>query len=287
VLAPRATDHGKQIMNHEQKTNLVICPIGDKSVHRTWLAGPAAPNFDLFLIYFGNAPDSAAADAKYYFRHKGFKWELLHFAVTEHADTLRKYDRIWCPDDDIACDTAAVNSLFDIFGRFKLSIAQPAISQGQFAFKSLTQRRGNLLRYSPYIEVMCPIFTREAFFGVQDTFLENRSGWGLDWLWPRRFPAQELAIIDKVGVHHTGTLGQGENYLSLSKIGVDPFQDFEDIANRYGGIDRSLHRKLVRGRVRMKRVKDPDDHRSLSQRITDYVRWQRLQRTKIVIAKCA
>ena len=37
------------------------------------------------------------------------------------AETLRQYDRIWCPDDDIACDTAAVNLLFDIFERFKLS----------------------------------------------------------------------------------------------------------------------------------------------------------------------
>ena len=99
--------------------NLVISPIGDNSKHRTWIDGPGKPNFDLFLLYFGDGPDTAAADAKYYLRNKGFKWEHIHLVAEKHRDTVRQYDYIWCPDDDIACDTAGVNELFEIVRKQK------------------------------------------------------------------------------------------------------------------------------------------------------------------------
>jgi hypothetical protein len=262
-----------------QTKNLVICPIGDRSVHAMWTAGPAAPNYDLFLIYYGNGPDSAAADAKYYVRRKGFKWEHLHHVAEEYASTLQQYDRIWCPDDDIACTTADVNLLFELFECHKLQIAQPAIAKGDFSFRGLTQRRGSILRYSPYVEVMCPIFTREALFKLKHTFIENRSGWGIDWIWPRYFARHEMAIIDKVGIHHTGRLGQGENYKSLAKLGIDPYRDFNETVARHGGIDWKLHRGMLRGRLHMKCVRDPADQRGWLQRLRDHVQWMRQKRS--------
>lgn len=261
--------------------NLILCPIGNRSKHRTWLEGPGRPNFDLFLLDYTDGEPTAKQDAQYYFQRKGFKFEHLHFAATECSDILSQYDRIWCPDDDIACDTEGVNRLFDIFQRYRLQLAQPAIAQGEFSFKSLVQQRGNILRYTPYVEVMCPIFTQEAFRRVQDTFLENRSGWGLDWVWSKRFALHEMAIIDKVGVHHTGPLGKGEHYKSLAKIGINPFQDFKDTVARHGGIDWKLHRRMLRGRMRMKSIPDPDDQRSILMRISDYLRWLRLNRTSV------
>ncbi len=265
--------------DNESRTNLIICPIGDRSVHRSWIAGPGQANFDLFLMYYGSGPDAAAADAGYYCRRKGFKFEHLHFVATEHAATLQKYERIWCPDDDIACDTAGVNLLFEIFQRYQLQLAQPGIAKGDFSFKGLAQRPGNVLRYTPYVEVMCPIFTRDAFIKVSDTFLENRSGWGLDWIWPKRFAPGEMAIIDKVGIHHTGPLGKGEHYKNLAKLGIDPHRDFQETVARHGGIDWNVHRRMLRGRVPMKCVKDPDDRRSVAQKIADQIRWLRLKRS--------
>ncbi len=268
-----------RIADSEQRRNLIICPIGDRSVHRTWLGGPASPDFDLFLIYYGNGPDVSTADAKYYFRRRGFKFEHLHFVVTEHADTLNKYDRIWCPDDDIACDTGSINEMFNIFAKYRLQLAQPAIAEGDFSFKGLVQKPGNLLRYTRYVEVMCPVFTREALIKVSDTFLENRSGWGLDWVWPKRFADNEMAIIDKVGIHHTGPLGKGEHYRNLAKLGIDPHRDFKETVERHGGIDRNLHRQMLRGRARMPRIKDPNDRRSLKRKIADHLRWMQLKRS--------
>lgn len=259
--------------------NLVISPIGDNSVHRNWISGPKKPNFDLFLLYYGNGPDDAQRDAKYYVRRKGFKWEHMHYVVEEHAAVLENYDRIWCPDDDIACDTASVNLLFDLFAKYKLQLAQPAIAKGDFSFRGLTQQRGNILRYSPYVEVMCPMFTRESLHRVKSTFLENRSGWGLDWIWPRFFERNEIAIIDKVGIHHTGPLGKGEHYKNLATLGINPYRDFDETVSRYGGIDWRLHRGMLRGNLRMKRVKDPADSRNWVQRLRDHVAWMRQKRS--------
>jgi hypothetical protein len=259
--------------------NLIISPIGDRSVHQTWIAGPEKSNFDLFLLYYGNGEDVAANDAKFYVRRKGFKWEHLHYVAEEHAEVIEQYDRIWCPDDDIACDTAGVNQLFELFEQYQLQLAQPAIAKGDFSFRGLTQQRGNILRYSPYVEVMCPIFTREAFLKVKPTFLENRSGWGLDWIWPKQFARHEMAIIDKVGIHHTGPLGKGEHYKNLAKLGIDPYRDFSETVARHGGINWNLHRGMLRGNLRLKRVKDPADCRGWIQRLRDHIQWMQQKRS--------
>jgi Protein of unknown function (DUF707) len=261
--------------------NLVISPVGDRSMHRTWISGPEPARFDLLLIYFGDGPDSFKADAKYYFRRKGLKWPHIDFIAKEHADLVRKYDWIWCPDDDIACNTADVNLLFEIVQQYGLRLAQPAIAEGEFSFKSLVQCRGNILRYTPFVEVMCPVFSQTSFFQLQDTFLENHSAWGLDWLWAKRLKPGDMAVIDKVGVHHTGRLGKGENYQVLKRIGVDPHREFLETLNRHGGVDWSVHRRLVRGRIRMRRIIDPDDRRTLWQRSADYLHWRRLKRSTI------
>ncbi|HVO25490.1 MAG TPA: hypothetical protein VMW56_17865 [Candidatus Margulisiibacteriota bacterium] len=258
--------------------NLIISAIGDRSVHSTWISGPERPDFDLFLIYYGDLSDFAKSDATFYVRRKGFKWEHIHFAIDRLGDALNAYERIWCPDDDIACDTANVNLLFEIFERYQLQLAQPAVSRGQFSFKGLAQRRGKILRYSPYVEVMCPIFTRSAIQKVQHTFLENRSGWGIDWIWPRHFAENQIAVIDKVGVHHTGQLGKGENYQNLASLGIDPAREFEDTVGRHGGFDRQILRRMLHGWLRMRSIKDPDDNRTVWKRIADEIRWLRLRR---------
>ncbi len=112
--------------------NLVICTVGDTSCHRTWLAGPEAPNFDVFLIYYGEGPVAAAGDAQYYVRRKGFKFELLDYVVNQHRETLENYDRIWCPDDDIASCTRDVNVMFEVFQRYELRLRSRRLPRETF-----------------------------------------------------------------------------------------------------------------------------------------------------------
>jgi hypothetical protein len=132
-----------------------------------------------------------------------------------------------------------------------------------------------VLRYSPYVEVMCPLFTREALLRVAHTFLESRSGWGLDWVWPAYFSANQLAIIDAVGVEHTGPLGRGENYARLAQLGIDPNHEFQQVVARHGGFDRRLHRRFVRGKIRLPAILDAPPKAGLWARLARRIRGPR------------
>lgn len=247
--------------------NLVISPIGDDSVHASWLSDSAARTFDVFLIYYGKREGFGSPDADHYLCRAGFKWELLDHVARQHRDILERYDRIWCPDCDIRADTATVNRLFELFDEYQLQLAQPAIAAGEVSYKFLRKRSGVVLRYSPFVECMCPLFTREALFAVLPTFLESRSGWGVDWLWPRHFERRQIAVLDAVGVEHTGRLFRAESYQNLAKLGIDPGREFDQVMARHGGFNRRLHRKLVRGRIKLPAIREPGSCVSLAARM--------------------
>lgn len=251
----------------EPRRNLIISPIGDTSVHTSWLSHPEQRTFDLFLIYYGRNGDFGRAEATHYLRRGGFKWELVDHVCKHHAEILDRYTNIWCPDNDICADTHSVNRLFDLFERYSLKLAQPAIAAGQVSYETLRQRPGVVLRYSPYVEVMCPLFARDALRRCEPTLLECRSGWGLDWVWPRWFAQHEIAIIDAVGVEHTGPLGQGENYQKLAELGVFPGREFQEVMAKYGGFDRRLHKKFVRGRIKLPAIFEQPQQLNLLERI--------------------
>ena len=90
-----------------------------------------------------------------------------------------------------------------------------------------------------------------------------------------------MAIIDKIGVHHTRPLCSGEHYKFLSRLGINPLRDFRQTLARHGGIDHVLLNRMREGRVRMKSIVDREDSRSGFRRLTDNLRW-RLRRRMAV-----
>ena len=89
----------------------------------------------------------------------------------------------------------------------------------------------------------------------------------MDWLWPRYFTRRQIAVIDAVGVEHTGRLMRGENYQNLAKLGIDPGREFDQVMARHGGFNRRLHRKLVRGRIKLPAIWEPGSRVSLTGRM--------------------
>jgi hypothetical protein len=213
------------------RNHLVLSVIGDESVHRTWLAGKRS--FDLCLVYYGATSGRFRDDADIYIEQKGIKFSLIHtLARTELAEVLPRYDQIWLPDDDIAADTSQIHDLFAIAAKYKLAICQPAIGKGQVTYRCLAAQPQYLLRYSRFVELMCPMFSRDAFARMLPTFDSNLSGWGLDWLWPTYFGAKELAVIDAVAVDHTRPVGSGGVHSEFAKRGVSPQQEFNQIVRQ-------------------------------------------------------
>lgn len=196
------------------KRYLVIARIGDNSLHPKWLEN-AEPNFDLFLSYFGDTDDKFRGDATYYEKVKGGKWPIVHQLISNNWSLISQYEAIWIPDDDILADANTINRMFSLFEGFDLALAQPALTMNSyFSHSSLLCQPDSVLRYSNFVEVMVPIFSKSALEQLKQSMGQSPSGWGLDALWPHLIDNpkhNKIAVIDAAAVIHTRPVG-GELY---------------------------------------------------------------------------
>lgn len=195
---------------------LVVARVGDRSLHRHWLSG-GERNFDLYLSYYGAVPDRFSMDAEYWRGRKGPKWPILAEHVREDASTFDAYEAIWLPDDDLLIDAKQISRMFEYFSLFGLALGQPALSHDSYYSHSVLLHDGRyLVRYTNFVEVMAPIFSRESLRVLSPTFDQSRIGWGLDYLWPylldKASVAGRIGIIDAVTMVHTRPAGGGDLY---------------------------------------------------------------------------
>lgn len=225
-----------------RRRNLVILRAGDASLHRGWIAEPNR-DFDLFISYYGKQPGLHSTDAEYYEHRAGPKWSCLGDLLDAHPELLRDYDAFWFPDDDLSATTDVINRMFALFHGFSLSLAQPALTRDSFrSWDQLLERPEYVLRHVAFVEVMAPIFEKSALRACLPTFTMSRSGWGLDWVWPKlagRGRPDSIAIIDATPVRHTRPLG-GDLY--RNNPDMDPRLDeqrllaqFDVAQQRYSG----------------------------------------------------
>lgn len=228
-----------------QRRNLVIVRAGDNSVHPDWLAGNTR-DFDLFVSYFGNQPGRYADQAEYHEDRKGMKWPVLGELLQAHPELVERYDYFWLPDDDLVTDTATIDRMFAFARAYQLALAQPALTRNSYyTWPLLLQDARYQLRFTRFVEVMAPLFDRDALRTCLPTFTESTSGWGLDSVWPRLLAArgeQAMAIIDAVAVYHSRPVGGGELYKSTGFKAA--LADEDRVMARYG-LDR---RALVEAR---------------------------------------
>jgi hypothetical protein len=236
---------------------LVIAAVGDGSLHRSWIAGNGRRSFDLALIYYGDRGGNFREDADYYWEKKGFKYPLIADVLDAWGDSLESYDYIWAPDDDILAMRDEIHGLFQVVREHGLLIAQPAIGSGDVSYRSLRRQGGLRLRYTRFVEVMCPVFSRDALRVVRCTFRDTISGWGIDWAWTRLVDCRRLAVVDAVGVCHTRPLGSGEAYQGFAQRGVPPTGECRRVMRKYGlrgPLTRWRRRQLKYGTARCEAI---------------------------------
>ncbi|MEI6212022.1 MAG: hypothetical protein WCR06_10410 [bacterium] len=227
------------------RKNLVLLRAGDHSLHRTWLTDPVR-DFDIFISYYGTQPNLYQAEADYYEMSPGPKWPCLGTLVTEHAELLEHYAAFWFPDDDLAATTATINQMFALFHGFRLTLAQPALTADSFySWRILLQHPKYVLRYVDFVEIMAPIFDRQALRNCRSTFGESQSGYGLDFVWPSLLDPQRpdaLAVLDATPVTHTRPVG-GELYRNHPEL--KPRQDMLALLQKYGVAERKATGKYI------------------------------------------
>ena len=108
-------------------------------------------------------------------------------------------------DDDLPFTTAELNCLFVAGMAWNLQLYQPALTKDSACSHPHLMEmvdRYPYYRRVPFVEVMCPFFSRAALEKCLWSFELNQSGWGLDcYIWPKLVEAH---VLDSITIKHPG-----------------------------------------------------------------------------------
>jgi hypothetical protein len=206
----------------ESLPTLAVIRCGDSSRHLTWAGNERL--FDIGVSYFGDDPTKEFPEAQFVHRQKGGKWDGLYSFFEEFPETLNAYDYFWFPDDDITANAKDINRLFDIGRNHKLHAFQPSLDTHSYYSHLVTLNHPSFnLRFTNFIEIMVPVIGIELLRDTLPLLKDNRSGFGMDFLWPtlamkKSGTSESVAIIDSVSVCHTRPVG-GSLHQLMRKVG--------------------------------------------------------------------
>lgn len=181
----------------------IISAVGKTSFHRSWIK--ENPRFDLHLIVYDNSYNEYKNDTKFISQSKGNKFQLVYEYLTSNPDMINEYDYFYIPDDDIYIDTEDIHRLFEYMIKYSLAIAQPALSHSYYSYPHTLRCLNSRIRFTNFVEVMQPCFSKDALNKVLFTFNKNRNGWGIDFHWGKLvdYNKKNMAIIDDIVSVHT------------------------------------------------------------------------------------
>jgi len=214
------------------KRYLAFSRVGDTSTHREWMGDPATRSYDVWLDYYGEEDYRRWADDPV---HLTDGPGTVKFArVSALGDVIGRYDAVWLPDDDLKVDAAGVERLFETFTRRNLLLAQPSLADPSYVSHEITRWNGSFeVRYTNFVEAMCPLFSREALRACVPSFTESLSAYGLDMIWEKILgsPRDRIGMIDAAPVVHSRPVGGGT---WRRPAGMDPDGDRAKMFGMYG-----------------------------------------------------
>ncbi|WP_456684559.1 DUF707 domain-containing protein [Bradyrhizobium sp. P5_C11_2] len=197
----------------QRRPNLVVLRAGTESVHPSWPRDIANcdRNWDLCISWYDSAESFSGCEPAEYsvLQNTTRKYQSLHKLLYPGSPLLH-YDYVAFPDDDIQMSWRDINHMFEIARCHNLALCQPAVHPASFFSHQITvQQADKRLRFTNFVEVMFPIFSRSALGRCQGSFLLSGSSWGLDQLWPRLLGGHryQIGIIDAVAVKHMRPVG--------------------------------------------------------------------------------
>jgi len=197
-----------------RRPNLVILRASKASLHREWprYLADEDRNWDLCVSWYGDEIPSYAEESEYFFHQKrDMKFTAIANLILNQPHLL-EYQNFWLPDDDLETSWRDINRLFNIFRRSMLELAQPALSGNSNSYVNHLVTRQTpeyFLRYCDFIELMCPMLSRELLEICLPAFRGTTQAFCLDHIWgglQGRVPGR-TAIIDDVVVTHSRPMG--------------------------------------------------------------------------------
>lgn len=232
---------------------LVILRAGDESRHPNWLVGGRMEdrNWDLHLSYFGDLRRpfrNRSSDITLSFE-KGTKSIGTVACLAKLGGRVEAYDWVWLPDDDLVADLPTLNRFFEIVAEHDLDMVQPALGAGSYVAHRITVQRPHMkLRFTNFVEIMAPCFSKKALHVCLPYLGATVSSWGLNWLFPKLlgYPQRGIAIVDETPVIHSRPPAGGPNIALTRELGVNPQREMNEFMrahqmqrnyHTWGGID--------------------------------------------------
>ena len=212
-------------MNRLTKT-LVVINIDETQDPMKWVSDKA--QFDLVFLSYSKSEQfrellNKTGCAWYDFEtdNQG-KWKNLHLFFKKNYDCLGRYDYFWFPDPDLEMEIDAVNGFFDFARSMLYDLCQPSLTADSFVSYEFTRNIiGAVYRKSPFVEIMCPLFSWTTLIRNIWTFELTSSGYGIDcFLWSRE---NECWIVHKYQIRHP----RKPNYKITAKAAGFPDVDME------------------------------------------------------------
>jgi hypothetical protein len=229
---------------------LVFARVGRLSLHRNWLVEPKTTrNWHLQLsTYDRTLQDLEEGDFPLSI-DTGTKWDSICRYVRARPEILDQYDYIMFPDDDLLFEPSGINTLFETVSGWNLDIAQPSLLPSSHVSYPITMHCPKfLLRYTNYIEAMCPIIRTDYLRTLLPMIERWPTGWGQDDIWAMLMPdpTYRAAFIDAAPVLHTRPLYTGDIYKTFKALGMDPEEDLRAVRRSFNGLPKP---KLIYGGV--------------------------------------
>lgn len=206
----------KQRKKGNLKSNCVFVAIGKDSLHRQLLEGEA--EFDLHLMIYDDSYNTFCNDSDFISCQAGFKMDMTYNYLLRHPNLLEQYDYFFILDDDISITTESVNHFFRIMREYHLKIAQPSLVMSYFTYTSTLHNPMCKLRYTNFVEMMMPCFSREALKLVLPTFKKKVKWRGIEYHWPILINTnhKDMAIVDDIMAIHQRPVGSWDKDCQLA-----------------------------------------------------------------------
>jgi hypothetical protein len=195
-------------------------------------------NYDIWLVYYGDNEDNYNKYSKYVnriWKRKGTKFQNLYYIYNQNYNELMKYNRFYISDDDIIINTDNINKLFNISIEYDLWICQSSYTPESKISHDITARsENNILRYSNFIEVGVPIFSKDALKKFMKYYDPKLVEWGVDFLfiWANgKDIDNKYAIIDSISC--TNPHDNQKNYKKREIDNIAEHKDAPSIWNKY------------------------------------------------------
>lgn len=223
-------------LDESYKKNAVFVPVGKDSLHRQLLKGDA--DFDLHLLIYDGSYNKFCNDSDFVACDAGYKMDMTYRYLHRHPELFEKYEYFFLLDDDIVISTEDVNRLFSMMREYQLKIAQPSLVMSYYTYKHTAFHPFYILRYTNFVEMMMPCFSRDALKAVLPTFEQKIRWCGIEMHWPVLVGSnhKDMAIVDAVSAKHTRPV---QSWNSLSQLQQENYLKKHNLSwsiEMYGGL---------------------------------------------------